>query len=271
MKNKEENSLQEYDNPEQLLAFADHDFLSRSELMHVRLLLEYLRPDIVLDDHNIKKAIVFFGSARIPYENDALKNLRDIEGQLQKKPNDLKLQHQHKIASNHYKYSKYLDEATRLAELVATSPDDYTVFTGGGPSFMEAANKGAYNKGKPSVSLNITLPNEELPNQYCSKDLTFQFKYFAIRKIHLLNRARAVIAFPGGFGTLDEIFEAFTLQQNGRLRQMPFILFSHVFWSKAINFEALIDAGTISKQDIDCIHYVETASEAMQIIDNFYK
>ena len=254
-----------------LLTPEDLELCTTKELMHVKLLLEYLKPDIVLEKNNINKAIVFFGSARIPRPEKAKIKLAEIELKIKDSPHDNDLQNRHERYKNLYRYSKYIDEATKLSELISSSDLGYTVFTGGGPSFMQAANKGAHNAGKPSVSLNVQLPFEEEPNKYHTPELTFTFKYFAMRKIHFLKRAKALIAFPGGFGTLDELFEALTLQQNDRLDSMPIILFNKYFWKKIVNFDYLIKIGTIDKEDLDCLYYVETAEEAWSIIQEYYR
>ena len=249
----------------------DLEFCANKELMHVKLLLEYVKPDIALEKNNITKAIVFFGSARIPSPKKAKIKLAEIELKIKDSPDDRELQSRHERYKNLYRYSRYINEAIKLAEIISSSEQGYTVFTGGGPSFMEAANKGAHNAGKPRVSLNVQLPFEEEPNKYNTPELTFTFKYFSIRKIHFLKRAKALIAFPGGFGTLDELFEALTLQQNDRLDSMPIILFNKYFWQKIINFDYLIKIGTIDKADLDCLYYVETAEEAWSIIQEYYR
>lgn len=249
----------------------DLEFITSKELKPVRLLLEYLRPNIILESKNITNGIVFFGSARILEPKQARKKLTEIELKIKECPEDQDLQKRHKTLKNSYKYSKYLQEATKLAEIVSKSEQNYTVFTGGGPGFMEAANKGAHKAGKPSVCLHVTLPFEEQITKYSTPELTFQFKYFSIRKIHFLKRAKALIAFPGGFGTLDELFEALTLHQNNKLDPMPIILFHKYYWKKIINFDYLIEIGTIDKSDIDCLYFVETAKEAWEIITEYYK
>ncbi len=271
MDDDSEDVNSEYYAQESLLTSAALEFDSSKSSMHVRLLQEYLQTDIILEKNNIKKAIVFFGSARIPRQEKAEVELTQIKLKIKESPNDQELQNRYEKVNNLYKYSKYLHEATKLAELISSSDKEYTIFTGGGPGFMEAANKGAHNIGKPSVSLNIKLPFEEEPNRYNTPELTFIFKYFSIRKIHLLKRAKALIAFPGGFGTLDELFEALTLHQNARLESMPIILFNKYFWKKTINFDYLIEIGTIDKADLDCIYYVETAEEAWKIIKEYYR
>ncbi|UTS82477.1 TIGR00730 family Rossman fold protein [Phaeobacter piscinae] len=245
-------STPQTESPAYRLAFADKDFLCRDELRPVRLQLELLKPQLMLDEHGIESTIVMFGGARIPAPKDKdqarTKTLRDL--------------------------SHFYDEARKFAKLmtensmVAGGKNDVIV-TGGGPGVMEAGNRGAIDAGGASVGLNIVLPHEQAPNEYVTPDLCFNFHYFAIRKMHFLMRARAITVFPGGFGTLDEMFETLTLIQTGRMERVPFLLFGRAFWEKIINWEALADAGTISEEDLDLFRFVETAEEAIHIIDNW--
>lgn len=258
--------------PAYSLAFTDTEFLLREELRPVRLQLELLRPELVLRDHGIESAIVFFGSSKIPPPEVCETMLQQAEKALATQPEDPELKQAVKRAENILENSYYLKEATRLAYLVCSHPDcDFVPITGGGPSFMEAANKGAYLANERSIALNMILPNEQIPNQYVSPELTFQFHYFAIRKMHFLMRAKALAAFPGGFGTMDELFEVLTLMQTNKIKKIPLLLFNKKFWNRVINFEGLIDEGTIRPQDISLLKYVETAEEAWQAIANFYQ
>lgn len=238
--------------PAYRLAFTDTEFLLREELRPVRLQLELLKPQMVMDARGIRSTIVMFGGARIPSPER-----RDTA----RTPALAELSH-------------YYEEARRFARLMTErSLESYgaenVVCTGGGPGVMEAGNLGASEAGGVSIGLSIVLPHEQAPNAYVTPDLCFNFHYFAVRKMHFLMRAKAVTVFPGGFGTLDEMFEALTLIQTRRMKRIPFILFGTEFWKTVINWQALADAGTISPQDLDLISFVETAEEAVAIIDNW--
>jgi uncharacterized protein (TIGR00730 family) len=245
------------EDPAYQLAFQDMDFLLREDLRPVRFQLELLKPELLLDEANIASTFVFYGSARIPEpaKADALIEAASTE-------------HQRQIAERLKAKSKYYDEARKLARIASRIPVDdegkkqFVVCSGGGPSIMEAANRGANDESKESIGLNIVLPHEQLPNEYVTPTLSFQFHYFALRKMHFLLRARAVAIFPGGFGTLDEAFELLTLIQTGKVKPLPIVFFGHDFWSRVVNFEALAEEGTISPNDLDLFHIVETAEEA---------
>jgi len=239
--------------PAYRLAFTDVDFMTREELRPVRLQLELLKPQMLLDAKGITSTIVLFGGARIldPEKRGEARTkvLADL--------------------------SKYYDQARRFAYLMTVkSLESYgrenVIVTGGGPGVMEAGNRGAHEAGGHSIGLNIVLPHEQAPNHYVTPDLCFNFHYFAIRKMHFLMRAKAVCVFPGGFGTLDEMFETLTLIQTGRMARIPVILFGKEFWTTIINWQALADAGTISPEDLDLFHYAETAEDAVGYISAFY-
>ncbi|MFY0594984.1 MAG: TIGR00730 family Rossman fold protein [Cognatishimia sp.] len=238
--------------PAYRLAFADEDFLCREELRPVRLQLELLKPQMLLDEHGIESTIVMFGGARIPEPSQKDKARTQTLADL----------------------SSFYDEAREFARLMTersmkSDGREDVIVTGGGPGVMEAGNRGAIDAGGASIGLNIVLPHEQAPNEYVSPDLCFNFHYFAIRKMHFLMRARAICVFPGGFGTLDELFEALTLIQTGRMERVPFLLFGRAFWEKIINWDALSDAGTISAEDLDLFKFVETAAEAIEVIDTW--
>jgi uncharacterized protein (TIGR00730 family) len=229
--------------PTYRLAFADPDFLTREELRPVRLQLELLKPEMVLDQEGVESTIVLFGGARI----------------------------QEGGASP---LSPYYDEARRFARLITARSmigggTQDVIMTGGGPGVMEAGNRGAEDAGGRSIGLNIVLPHEQAPNAYVTPDLCFNFHYFAIRKMHFLMRAKAVCVFPGGFGTLDEMFESLTLIQTGRMKKIPFLLFGRAFWDRIINWKELAAAGVISEYDLTLFRYVETAEEAVAAIDGW--
>ncbi|SMX40127.1 TIGR00730 family Rossman fold protein [Octadecabacter ascidiaceicola] len=235
--------------PAYALAFADPDFLCRDELRPVRLQLELLKPELMLDEQGIESTIVMFGGARIPSpENKGAARTKTLA--------DL---------------SKYYDEARKFAKLMTETgePHENVIVTGGGPGVMEAGNLGALEAGGKSIGLNIVLPHEQAPNEYVTPELCFNFHYFAIRKMHFLMRAKAITVFPGGFGTLDETFEALTLIQTGRMERVPFLLFGRAFWESIINWDALSEAGTISADDLELFRFVETAEEAVDALNNW--
>lgn len=252
------------EHPSYALAFQDTDFLLREELRPVRFQLELLKAEMILREHGIESTFVFYGSARIPAP-DAIASLKaaavddDARARIEA------------LAVN----SRYYEEARKLAYLASTMAQknggrDFVVCSGGGPSIMEAANRGAAEAGAPSVALNIVLPHEQLPNPYVSPALSFQFHYFALRKMHFMMRARAVAVFPGGFGTLDELFETLTLIQTGKAKPLPILLFGKSFWEEIVNFEALARHGVISPGDLDLFSFVETAEDAWEIVCRHY-
>lgn len=217
-------------------------------------------------------AIVFFGSSKIPSLEVASLGLEEAKKALQTNAEDQTLQQAVKRAECILENSRYLQEAVRLAEIASNDEElNLTVFTGGGPSFMEAANEGAQKANARSVALNMILPHEQIPNPYVTPELTFQFHYFAIRKMHFLMRAKALAAFPGGFGTMDELFEVLTLIQTKKIRRIPLFLFHEKFWRKIVNFEGLVEEGTIRPEDVNLIRYVETAEDAWEQIQAFYE
>jgi hypothetical protein len=254
--------------PSYRLAFQDPEFLLKDELRPVRLQLELLKPELILQEHQIESTIVVFGSARIPEPQAARAALQAAELDLQRDPGDPGLREKRRLAERQLANSRYYEEARRLATLIAAHSDNQrlVVMTGGGPGIMEAANRGAHDAGAASIGMNIVLPHEQLPNPYITPDLNFRFHYFAIRKMHLIMRAKCLIAFPGGFGTLDELFETLTLIQTGKVRRIPVLLFGTAFWKRVINFAALVEEGTISAQDLDLFAYVDSAEEAWRII-----
>ena len=250
------------------LAYQDVEFLLRDELRAVRLELELLKPEIILKEQHIESTIVIFGSARIPDPETAEAQLVAVQAEYHKNSTDRKLARRVDLARKALDNSKYYDEARKLGNLISrnTGKDRLVVMTGGGPGIMEAANRGAHEAGIPSIGMNIVLPSEQAPNSYITPDLSFQFHYFAIRKMHLLMRAKSLVVFPGGFGTLDELFETLTLVQTKKIAPIPVLLFGRDFWQRVVNFDALVEEGTISAKDLELFTYVETADEAWQII-----
>jgi uncharacterized protein (TIGR00730 family) len=254
--------------PAYRLAFRDTDFLLREELRPVRFQLELLKPEMVLDEAGVGSTLVIYGSARIPPPESvetALEGARELPDA------------ERKVVESLAAKAKYYAEAYRLARLaseksiIENGKRQFVVCSGGGPSIMEAANKGASDAGAESIGLNIVLPHEQAPNPYVTPYLSLNFHYFALRKMHFLLRARAVAVFPGGFGTCDELFETLTLIQTGKMKPIPILLFGREFWDRVINFEALAEEGTVTREDLELFRWCETAEEAWQHITNFYQ
>ena len=248
------------------LAFTDTEFLLHSELRPVRMQLELLKPEMVQKRLGIKSTIVIFGSARVlaPELAQARLHRAQASGDAQAL----------RSAQMQVNMSRYYDEAREFAALVTTRSRHHEtpiyVVTGGGPGIMEAGNRGAFEVGGKSVGLNIVLSHEQVPNRYITPELCFQFHYFALRKMHFLMRAIALVCFPGGFGTLDELFEVLTLVQTGKSRMRPILLFGREFWTRLVNFELLVETGMISPEDVHLFHFVETAEEAWAVLAQEY-
>ena len=257
-----------YEGPESSyrLAFADPHFLLREEMRPVRMQLELLKPEMVQNEQGIQSTIVIFGSARIVPPDVAQRMLSDATS-----AND---ETATTIAQRHLAMSRYYEEARRFARLVTEKSrmleTPIYVVTGGGPGIMEAGNRGAFDVGGKSIGLNIVLQHEQAPNAYITPELCFQFHYFGLRKMHFLMRSVALVCFPGGFGTLDEMFEALTLIQTGKSRRRPVLLFGREFWTKLINFELLVETGMISALDLKLFRFVETAEEAWAALEAEY-
>lgn len=262
--------------PSYRLAYEDPDFLTSDDLRPVRLQLELLKPERYLRQHNIHSTIVVFGSARLQPPAQARAQLEALEQVAGGQPGDPALQKEIARARKQLEYARYYDEARRFADIVSRHFQrqrrrDFVVVTGGGPGIMEAANRGAYEAGARSIGLNITLPHEQAPNPFISPELCFQFRYFGLRKMHFLLRARALVAFPGGYGTLDELFETLTLVQTGKVERMPIVLVGERFWRRAIDFEFLVEEGLISRHDLDLFTIVDSADDAVTVLLDFYK
>jgi len=257
-------------------AFLDTDFLLRRELRAVRLQLELLKPELLQQDEGVDATIVFFGSARIPSTEEGEQAVEQAKTALLEDPDDVALQRNLTVAERLENLSQYNEYARRLAQIINEQrrqlPNCPRLFvsTGGGPGIMEAANKGAHEVGAKSLGLGIVIPHEQIPNKYVTPELSFPFHYFAIRKMHFLIRAKALVAFPGGYGTLDEIFDALTLMQTRKMKRIPLILFGRDYWKNIVDFDALVDYATIDEEDLELIDYVETPEEAWQIILDFY-
>ncbi len=248
------------------LAFTDTEFLLREELRPVRMQLELLKPELVQREQGVESTVVIFGSARILAPEAAQQRLAAARAG----SDEAAL----RSAETALAMSRYYDEARRFAALVTERSRAHAtpifVVTGGGPGIMEAGNRGAFDVGGKSIGLNIVLPHEQAPNPYITPELCFQFHYFALRKMHFLMRSIALVCFPGGFGTLDELFETMTLVQTGKSRQRPILLFGRAFWERLINFQHLVDSGMIGAGDLNLFHFVETAKEAWQWLAEHY-
>jgi hypothetical protein len=242
--------------PSYRLAFADQEFLLRPELRPVRLQLELLKPELQLREHRIDSTVVVFGSARIPSPEAVGRRAR----------------RRGRVLDPERTYAA----AREFARLVSRAgqmhgPERrFVVVTGGGPGVMEAANRGAHDVGAQSIGLNIVLPHEQAPNPYITPELCFQFHYFGVRKLHFMLRARAMVCFPGGFGTLDELFDVLTLIQTGKAKPMPVLLFDEKYWRRIVNFDAMVDEGVISPGDRELVRYVESAEAAWRAICAHY-
>ncbi len=251
-------------------AFLDQDFLLDSECRPLRLQMELLKPEVYLSKAGVHSTVMVIGSARIAEPAKVEQELAELK---KNHPNDKTAI---KIAENKLHYSHYYHEAEKLAFLVTQyrgkgDIDRLHIVTGGGPSYMEAANRGAQRAGGPSVALGVSLPHERGPNRYITPELTFKFHYFAMRKMHFLIRAKAMAVFPGGFGTLDELLETLTLMQTEKMERFPILIFARSFWEKLIDFNWLVETGVIAASDLKLFQYVETAEEAWQAIVDFYK
>lgn len=263
------------DNPCYRLAFEDRDFLNADELRAVRLQIEFLKPERRLREDGVASTIVVFGGARLLPEDAAHSECARLEAGLRERPSDTQLSADLAIARRKLAYARYYGEAQRFTTLVSERFQrdgrlDFVVCTGGGPGIMEAANRGAHEAGLRSIGFNIHLPREQRPNPYITPDLCFRFHYFALRKLHFLLRARALVAFPGGYGTLDELFEVLTLVQTGKSKRLPIVLVGAAFWRRAIDFDFLVAEGMIAAEDAKLFTIVDTAEEAVAAVCDFY-
>ena len=253
------------EDPAYRLAFLDSDFLLREELRPIRFQLELLKPEMLLEEAGIGSTLVVYGSARIP-SPEHVEAVRATAHTPERK----------KVVERLIEKSKYYEVARELGRLASSCPivedgkRQFVVCSGGGPSIMEAANRGATDVGAESLGLNIVLPHEQAPNPYVTPRLSFQFHYFALRKMHFLLRARAVAVFPGGFGTFDELFELLTLVQTGKMKPVPILLYGKEYWNRVVNFDALAEEGVINPNDTDWFHWCETAQEGWRHIVDFY-
>ncbi|AWW47778.1 LOG family protein [Polynucleobacter paneuropaeus] len=248
-------------------AFADEAFLARKETMGIRFELELLKPDILLREHGIEHTITVFGSTRFISHDQAEKRAA------QAKTSEEQFEAKRAVDNSHF-----YEEARKFGALVAqynrsqsNSNNKLHICTGGGPGIMEAASRGAFENGDQTIGFNISLPREQKPNPYLTEGLSFRFHYFALRKMHFMLRARAIVAFPGGFGSFDELFEVLTLMQTHKVAQLPIILVGKTFWENSINFNLMMEYGVIERTDMKLIHFTETAEETWQIIQQWYQ
>jgi uncharacterized protein (TIGR00730 family) len=261
--------------PSYRLAYEDIAFLEDPALRPMRVQLELLKPELAFERLNINSTIVVFGSTRVVEAGAAQEQLKRAQVRLAESPDDLARRRAVARAERIVAKARYYDEARKFAALVSSLAQqdgtrEYVIVTGGGPGIMEAANRGAADVHAKSVGLNIHLPHEQFPNPYITPELCFQFRYFAMRKLHFLLRAKALVVFPGGFGTLDELFDALTLRQTGRMQEIPVVMFGRDYWTKVLDLHFLADEGAIDDADLGLIQYAETAEEAWQRIVEFH-
>ena len=263
------------ESPSYRVAHEDIAFLNKPELRPVRLQLELLKPEMTLIDEGVGSTIVVFGGTQVVEKDEAQQRLEQAEQAAKRSPEDHQCQRELLRSQRRLDKAQFYDQAREFARLVSSTCQvdghcDYVVVTGGGPGIMEAANRGAFDVDAKSIGLNITLPHEQAPNPYITPELCFQFDYFALRKMHFLMRAMALVTFPGGFGTLDELFNALTLRQTERMQDIPIILFGSDYWNSVINFQFLADEGVIADHHLDLIDYADSAEEAWKLIQDFH-
>lgn len=257
------------------IAYRDLDFLNWEELRPIRLQLELLKPELIFRRHKIESTIVAFGSTRIAEPKVALAKVKEAEEHVRLYPQNQAYRKKLAIAKSLLEKSRYYEEACKFGRMISeeiqsSGRHEYVIVTGGGPGIMEAANRGAYDVNAKSIGLNITLPMEQEPNPYITPELCLQFHYFAIRKMHFLLRAKALVAFPGGFGTLDELFEALTLVQTKKVKPLPIVLFGEKYWRSVLDFDRLVSEGTIDEEDLKLFVYAEKAEDAWNYIKHFF-
>lgn len=272
-----DNRLREIMNhPSYRLAFLDTEFIRREDMRPLRFELELLKPEVSFIEKGIRSTIVVFGGTQIFEEPEAKAQLAECRRALEESPDDPLLQRNVKRAERIAAKSHYYQECRQFARIVSEhnkkyGDGEFVVMTGGGPGIMEAANRGAFDVNSESIGLNITLPFEQVPNPYITPGLCFQFNYFAIRKMHFLLRAKALVCFPGGFGTLDELFNTLTLRQTERMQTIPILLYGRDYWHKVIDFQFLADEGVVRDEHIELFQYADSPQEAWQIIADFHQ
>jgi uncharacterized protein (TIGR00730 family) len=262
--------------PSYRLAVDDAELLRHADMRSVRMQLELQKVELYLNRHQINSTIVVFGGTQVIERGPAERRLAEARSRLAEAPEDEQRQRAVARAERILAKASYYDAAREFCRLVSQTCQvegqyDYVVVTGGGPGIMEAANRGAFDAGAKSIGLNITLPEEQAPNPYVTPELCFLFHYFALRKMHFLMRAKGLVVFPGGYGTLDELFDALTLRQTQRMQAIPIVLFGRDFWSRVIDFQFLADEGVIADEHLDLFHYAETPVEAWDVISRFHE
>ncbi len=261
--------------PSYRLAEVDTDFLGRAELRPVRMQLELLKPEMLLEEQGVASTIVVFGGTKIVEPAQAQHDVEAARGARDADRDDPALARRLARAERIAAKSQFYEDAREFGRLVSSVCQtdgelDYVIVTGGGPGVMEAANRGASDVGAKTGGLNITLPAEQAPNAYITPELCFQFHYFALRKLHFLLRAKALVVFPGGFGTLDELFDALTLRQTGRMQEIPIVLYCREYWDQVINFQFLADEGVIADEHLALVDYAETPQDAWDVVARFH-
>tara|TARA_R110002096_G_scaffold50152_2_gene131954 strand:+ start:15032 stop:15901 length:870 start_codon:yes stop_codon:yes gene_type:complete len=263
------------DAPAYRLAHEDVEFLVQDDQRPLRMQLELLKPEHGLREQGIGSTVVVFGSARVLSPEQAQARLEDCDAQVRNGQAGPELEQERAAARRHLAHARYYEEARRFSELISCrfqceQRRDFVVVTGGGPGIMEAANRGAFDAGARSIGLNITLPHEQAPNPFITPELAFRFQYFALRKLHFLLRARALVAFPGGYGTLDELFEVLTLVQTQKMPRLPIVLVGSEYWSRVIDIDYLVEEQFITAEDAELVARVDTAEQIIDVIHNFY-
>ena len=273
---EEQQRLKEImEHPSYKLAYLDQDFVRREELRPRRLEMELLKPEIMLEDAGIKSTVVAFGGTQVAPREEGERMMAEAKAAIEKDPDSHEAKRKMIRAERVLYKSRYYEECREFARLVTNynkqfRDGEFIIKTGGGPGIMEAANRGAFEAGGKSLALNITLPFEQTPNSYITPGLCFQFNYFAIRKMHFLLRAKALVCFPGGFGTLDELFTSLTLRQTGRMQEIPIILYSKEYWENILNMQYLADEGVINDSHLELFQYTETPEETWRVIKDFH-
>jgi hypothetical protein len=265
----EENLAAILASPTYKLAELDTDLLQQNELRPVRVQLELLKPEIHFKEQNVHSTIVVFGGTKIVDAQTAKERLKEAQAAVAAEPGNVQLQRTLDRAERINAKSGYYDAAREFARIVSSACQtngncDYVIVTGGGPGIMEAANRGAFEIGAPSIGFNIELSQTQQPNAFTTPDLTFQFRYFGMRKMHLVMRAAALVVFPGGFGTLDELFEMLTLTQTHKTPRIPIVCFDRSYWTRIVNFDALVEDGMISRSDLQLFGFADDAEEAWE-------
>jgi uncharacterized protein (TIGR00730 family) len=262
--------------PAYVTAYEDTELMRRPELRPVRIYLELVKPELAQADQDIHSTIVVFGSARTLPPDVAARELEVARARAERDPDDTKARQALAIAKKRVEQARYYAIAREFSRMVSAESQvaagcEYVIVTGGGPGIMEAGNRGAFDAGAKSIGLNIQLPFEQVPNPYITPELCFDFRYFGIRKMHFLMRARALVVFPGGYGTLDELFETLTLIQTRKVAPVPVVLVGRRFWDRVVNLPALADEGVISPEDLDLVTYAEEAAEIWEQIRGYWK